>query len=146
MKFIKISLLLSTAALFAIACGQSATTPNTANTTATTNKPNTTPAATPQPAATTDEVAMGKDLYVANCAQCHKDSGKGGKVTVDGKTLDPDDITTAKMAAKTDEKLTEYVVNGFPEDGMPAFKDKLTPDQIKAVVKHVRFLQKPLGQ
>ena len=146
MKFIKISLVLSAAALFAIACSQTATTPNTNNTTANANKPNATPVATPQPAATTDEVAMGKDLYVANCAQCHKDSGKGGKVTVDGKTLDPDDITTAKMAAKTDEKLTEYVVNGFPEDGMPAFKDKLTPDQIKAVVKHVRFLQKPLGQ
>lgn len=146
MKFIKISLVLSAAALFAIACGQSATTPNTANTTASVNKPATTPAATPQPAATTDEVAMGRDLYIANCAQCHKDTGKGGIVTVEGKTLNPDDITTAKMAAKTDDKLTEYVVKGFPDDGMPAFKDKLTPEQIKAVIKHVRFLQKPVGQ
>ena len=146
MKFIKITIVLTAAALFAIACSQSATTPNTTNPTATTNKPATTPAASPQPAATTDEVAIGKDLYVANCAQCHKDTGKGGKVTIDGKTLNPDDITTAKMGAKTDEKLTEYVVNGFPEDGMPSFKDKLTPDQIKAVVKHVRFLQKPAGQ
>ena len=60
--------------------------------------------------------------------------------------LDPDDITTAKMAAKSDEKLTEYIVNGFPDDGMPAFKDKMTPEQIKAVIKHVRTLQKPLGQ
>lgn len=138
MKYIKLAIVLTAAALFVIACSNSATSPNTANTAAI-NKP----AATPAPAATPDEVAMGRDLYAKNCAECHKESGKGGKVTVDGKTLDPDDITTAKMAAKPDDKLTEYIVNGFPDDGMPAFKDKLTPDQIKAVIKHVRTLQKP---
>ncbi len=146
MKFIKISLVLSAAALFAIACSQTATTPNTANTTANVNKPASTPTATPQTAAPTDEVAMGKDLYIANCSQCHTDTGKGGKVTVDGKTLNPDDITTAKMAAKPDEKFIGYINDGFPDDGMPAFKDKLTPDQVKAVIKHVRSLQKPLAQ
>ncbi len=147
MYYIKLTIVLIAAALFAIACGQAATSPNTANTSTTNNKPAASPAAsTPAPAATPDEVAMGRDLYAKNCAECHKDSGKGGKVTVDGKTLDPDDITTAKMAAKPDEKLTEYVVNGFPDDGMPAFKDKMTPEQIKAVIKHVRSLQKPPGQ
>lgn len=145
MKYIKIVFVLTAAALCAIACSNGATSPNTANTTANNNKTAATPAtSTPAPVATPDEVAMGRDLYAKNCAECHKDSGKGGKVTVDGKSLDPDDITTAKMAAKPDEKLTEYIVNGFPDDGMPAFKDKMTPEQIKAVIKHVRTLQKPL--
>ncbi|MBK6751312.1 MAG: cytochrome c [Pyrinomonadaceae bacterium] len=143
MNYIKLTVVLMAAALFAVACGQMATTPNTTNSTAN-NKPAATPGAgTPAPAATPEEIAMGMDLYAKNCAECHKDSGKGGKVTIDGKTLNPDDITTAKMAAKPDEKLTEYVVNGFPDDGMPAFKDKMTPEQIKAVIKHVRTLQKP---
>ena len=145
MKYIKIVFVLTAAALCAIACSNSATSPNTANPTANNNKAAATPAtSTPAPAATPDEVAMGRDLYAKNCAECHKDSGKGGKVTVDGKSLDPDDITTAKMAAKPDEKLMEYIVNGFPDDGMPAFKDKMTPEQIKTVIKHVRTLQKPL--
>ena len=87
MYYIKLTIVLIAAAFFAIACGQAATSPNTANTTANNNKPAASPAAsTPAPAATPDEVAMGRDLYAKNCAECHKDSGKGGKVTVDGKT------------------------------------------------------------
>jgi mono/diheme cytochrome c family protein len=72
---------------------------------------------------------------------CHKDSGKGGKVTVDGRTMDPDDITTAKMKAKSDEKLFGYIHDGIEDEGMPAFKDKMTKDEITAVVQHVRTLQ-----
>ena len=141
MYYIKLTIVLIATALFAIACGQAATTPNTASNNA--NKFAATPAAvTPAPAATIDEATTGRDLYAKNCAECHKDSGKGGKVTIDGKTLDPDDISTAKMAAKPDEKLTEYITNGFPDDGMPAFKDKLKADEMKMIIKHVRTLQK----
>ncbi len=99
-------------------------------------------AADPKPASTAkDEVAEARDLYTVNCMTCHRDSGKGGKVTVDGRALDPDDLTTEKMKAKTDEKLLAYVADGVPDEGMPAFKDKLTADQMKLVVKHVRTLQ-----
>jgi len=125
-------------ALFVAACGQAAT--NTTNTVANVNK-NQNAAPPASPAATIDQAEFAKDLYAKNCMICHKDSGKGGKVTVEGKTIEPDDITTAKMKAKSDEKLTEYISEGFPDDGMPAFKDKLNPDQIKAIVRHVRVLQ-----
>jgi mono/diheme cytochrome c family protein len=72
---------------------------------------------------------------------CHKDTGKGGKMTQDGKTINPDDLTTAKMKAMTDEKLNGYVTNGIEDEGMPAFKGKLTTDEIKSVIRHVRTLQ-----
>ena len=102
-------------------------------------------AATPAaPASTTpakDERASGGDLYTTNCMTCHKDSGKGGKVTVDGKNLEPDDLTTAKMKERPDEKLFKEISEGAPDDGMPAFKDKLTPQEIKMVVTHLRALQ-----
>jgi mono/diheme cytochrome c family protein len=136
MKGVKISILIAAAALFIAACGQAATTNNNI---VVENK-----AAAPAPAepsATIDQAEFAKGLYAKNCAICHKDSGKGGKVTVDGKTIEPDDITTAKMKGKTDEKLYEYISEGFPDDGMPAFKEKLNADQIKAVVRHVRVLQ-----
>ena len=140
MKFCKICILLAAAALFAAACGQSATTPNSSNTATNVNKPANIAAASPSPAAD-DPVAAGAKLYTTNCMTCHKDSGKGGKVTVDGKSLNPDDLTTAKMKAKSDEKLYEYVSEGAPDDGMPAFKTKLSDAEIKSIVKHLRVLQ-----
>ncbi len=142
MRTIKLFFVALAVAMFLIACSQSATTPNTSNATANGNKPATASPTTPQPAATPDEVAMAKDLYVTNCANCHKDNGKGGKVTIDGKQIDPDDIANAKTAGKSDEKLTGYINEGFPDDGMPAFKDKLKPDQVKMIIKHMRTLQK----
>lgn len=140
MNIFKLAIIITAGAIFAIACGQSATTPNVTNTIVNSTKPaNIAPPAPPQ---AVDDVAMAKDLYATNCMTCHKDSGKGGKMTVDGKSIEPNDLTTAKMAAKTDEKLTQYIVEGFPDDGMPAFKDKLTADQMKLIVKHLRSFQK----
>ncbi len=137
MKYLKLTLITATAAIFIAACGQAANTP-VANNTAPKANQNAAAPATPAPV---DETAMGKELYAANCMICHKDSGKGGKVTIEGKSINPDDITTEKMKAKADEKFVGYINNGFPDDGMPAFKDKLTADQVKAIVKHIRTLQ-----
>ena len=140
MNVLKISITTVVAAIFAVSCAQQGNQP-TANTTNVAKAAN---AATPAPSATAapkDEMAMAADLYTVNCMTCHKDSGKGGPVTVEGKKINPDDITTAKMAAKSDEKLKSYIVNGFPDDGMPAFKDKLSDAEMVSLVKHVRKLQ-----
>jgi len=140
MKYLKLAIIAATAAIFIAACGQAANTPVANNTAPKANQT----AATPVPAtsaAPVDEAALGKELYAKNCAICHKDTGKGGKVTIEGKSINPDDITTDKMKAKADEKFVGYINEGFPEDGMPAFKDKLTADQVKAIIKHIRTLQ-----
>lgn len=152
MNIVKLSLLAIAVFIFAIACSQPAAntaltndvkkpgnqanaTSNTANTanTANTNGAD----AAPQK----DETAQAAELYTKNCMTCHKDSGKGGKVTVEGKNLDVDDLTTDKMKKKSDEKLIEQVSDGAEDDGMPAFKKKLKPEEIALVVKHVRALQ-----
>jgi len=90
------------------------------------------------PSETPNEIAMGQKLYSDNCAKCHKEDGTGGKVTIDGKELDPDDLTSKKVTGFSDDKITNYIKNGLEDDGMPAFKDKLSSDQIKEVVKFVR--------
>ena len=110
-------------------------------------KPAATPAATAAPAATPGGVAqitsVGPDkLFADNCAACHKESGKGGKITIEGRTIKPDDLTSAKMAAKTDEQLYNYISNGIPDEGMPAFKGKLVEPEIRNLVIHLRYLQK----
>lgn len=136
MKTIKFGLVVLAFAVFAIACGSE---------TVSNNKPagpaNDVPKASPVAAPSVAAVLDGKELYTVNCMTCHKDSGKGGKVTVEGKTIDPDDITTAKMKAKPDEKFYGYIADGFPDDGMPAFKDKLKKEEIDAIIKHIRTLQ-----
>ena len=76
-----------------------------------------------------------------NCMTCHKETGKGGKVTVEGKNLDPDDLTSERMKSKSDEKLYSYIADGIVDEGMPAFKDTLTAEEIKSVVAHMRTLQ-----
>ena len=140
MNYCKLCIVFAAALIFATACDQASKTPNAGgNSTATTTKPADPTPAPPVPPA--NEIADGKKIYATNCMICHQDSGKGGKVTIEGKTIEPDDLTTAKMKAKTDEKLTGYIVDGATDNGMPAFKGKLTDDQIKAVVKHLRSLQ-----
>ena len=137
MKLLKLSITFIALAIFIAACGQAANTPVANNAVPKTNQNNAV-AATPATVAVADN---GKDLYAKNCMICHKENGTGGKITIEGKSIDPNDVTTDKMKAKTDEKLYGYILDGFPDDGMPAFKGKLTDEQIKAIVKHVRSLQ-----
>jgi mono/diheme cytochrome c family protein len=136
MVAIKFTLVLVITALLVIACQQPAV--NTTNTASTTNAaPPKSPAVTP----TVDLAAEGKEIFATNCVICHKADGTGGRVTINGKPIDPDDLTTDKMKAMTDDKLIGYVTNGVVDEGMPAFKEKLSADEIKMVVAHVRTLQ-----
>ncbi len=117
----------------AVACSQA--TSNTTNTASSNSKPAVNTNAAASPAA---ETASGAKLYSTNCAKCHKEDGTGGKITVDGKTIEPDNLTAAKLAAKPDAKYVQYITDGFPEDGMPAFKDKLSEQEIKDIIGYVR--------
>lgn len=128
-------------AAFAISCGQTPQNSSPAKSNANTDK-SVVPTSAATPVAELAAVKSGKDLYTVNCMTCHKDSGKGGKVTVDGKELNPDDLTSAKMKGKSDEKLYGYIADGIEDEGMPAFKDKMSKAEIDAVVKHLREIQK----
>jgi mono/diheme cytochrome c family protein len=134
MKNLKL-FLVGTCILAAWGCGTTAPVNNTATTNANAARPNaaTSPAATP-----VVELAMGRELYKQNCAVCHKEDGTGGKITIEGKSIEPDDLTSEKIKKFSDEKISGYIVNGVVDEGMPAFKDKLTEAQIKEVVAHVR--------
>jgi len=88
--------------------------------------------------------ADAKANWDANCVQCH---GKDGKAdTKMGKTLNAKDLTDAKVQATfSDAKAAESIKNGVKENGkttMKAFGDKLSDDEIKALVAYVRTLKK----
>ena len=135
MNLVKIGMVLLGALLFT-ACQQPAV--NNGNTLVSAKTPT---QSSPQPTATLDVKVQGKEIFATNCQICHKEDGTGGPVTIDGKKLNPDNLTTDKMKAMTDEKLIGYVTNGVVDEGMPAFKDKLSTEEIRMVVDHVRTLQ-----
>jgi mono/diheme cytochrome c family protein len=85
-----------------------------------------------------DPMAAGRKIYNQNCAACHKVSGTGGKMEFNGKTIDPEDLTSEKIKNTPDDKLYGYIISGFPDDGMPAFKDKLKEPEIREVVRYIR--------
>lgn len=88
--------------------------------------------------------ADAKANWDANCAQCHGKTGAAD--TKMGKQLNAKDLTDPKVqAAFTDAKATESIKNGVKEGGkttMKAFGDKLSADEIKALVAYVRTLKK----
>ena len=132
MKLIKLGLLMLTAALFAGSCSEDKPVMNLANA----NSAEALPVA--RPAATIDELASGRKVYEQNCVVCHKGDGTGGKIEIEGKKLNPEDLTTEKIKNFSDAKLVGYVVNGVLDEGMPAFKDKLSEGEIRDVVMFIR--------
>jgi cytochrome c oxidase cbb3-type subunit 3 len=69
------------------------------------------------------------------CAVCHGDDGKGQ--TPKGKEKGARDFTNAKWQKSADDaRLEDSITKG--KGKMPAFKDKLSADDIKALVKEVR--------
>jgi cytochrome c6 len=74
--------------------------------------------------------ADGAAIYAAKCAACH---GKDGKGTPVGQKMGAHDLNTLK---ESESEVVAKITNG---DGkMPAFKQKLSADEIQAVAKFVK--------
>ncbi|HXW62443.1 MAG TPA: cytochrome c [Candidatus Acidoferrales bacterium] len=80
----------------------------------------------------------GAATFKAQCAACHGADGSGK--TAVGKSLKIRDLSSADVQKQTDEQLTDIITNG--KGAMPAFKDKITADQIKELVVFIRQLAK----
>ena len=74
-----------------------------------------------------------------NCASCHGKDGTGN--TVMGKKSGVDDYTDAKNQAKfTDADAIKSITDG--KEKMKPFKEKLSADEIKALVTYLRAFKK----
>lgn len=145
MKFIKIALILSAIALFVFACAENQNVnTNTAvgmnsNGNATVANANTISNAinNSQPVVG-DETASGRKIYNQICANCHKEDGTGGKVVIDGTTLNAENLTSEHAKKDPDAEFIEVIKNGIKDEGMPAFGDRLSDEEIRNVVKFIR--------
>jgi len=77
-------------------------------------------------------------VYKSKCAACHGADASGN--TSIGKTMKIRDLRSADVQKQTDAQLTDIITAG--KSPMPAYKDKLTSDQIKQLVAYIRDLGK----
>ncbi len=79
-------------------------------------------------------------VYKTKCASCHAPDGSGN--TPVGKALKVLDLGSADVQKQSDAQLTDSIVNGKDSGKMPAYKGKLTDDQVKGLVAYIRSLAK----
>ena len=77
------------------------------------------------------ETVNGTEIYTANCAKCHGDDGRAK--TSKGKRVEATDLTSDWN--RDEERGIKIITKG--KGDMPAFKDKLTADEIKEVFSYV---------
>jgi len=124
--------------LVAIACTETAAPTNSA-------APSTTSAASPAPsaAAPADEFARAKTNYAKNCEACHGPKAEGGLAKVDNKQIKVPSLKSDHAIKHPDDKLVKTITNG--QEDMPAFKDKLSADEINELVRYIRKVVQAKG-
>ena len=130
MKLISLALACVAIALVAIACTETATPTNTS-----TPRASNSPAA-PAATATVDEFAGARANYKKNCEPCHGENATGGLVKVDNKQIKVPSLKAEHALKHTDEQITKMITNG--EEQMPAFKSKMSQQEIADMVRYVR--------
>ncbi len=77
--------------------------------------------------------ASGEELFAKYCALCHGKDGKAQNPAA--RKLGVKDLSVSKA---TDAEIEKQIIEGRKDERgslkMPAFKDKLTPEEIKALV------------
>jgi mono/diheme cytochrome c family protein len=85
------------------------------------------------------QVERGRAVYEAKCVRCHGADGAGRTRMAD--IVEPPDLTDpAWQRQRSNARMTGAVANGLGQ--MPAFKKKLTRQEIAAAVAYVRTLKR----
>ena len=87
-------------------------------------------------AAIAAEAPDGKALYESKCAMCHSKDGTAKPMAKGSSNLNDAKWQEANPAAGIEKITTEG------KGTMKGYKDKLTPDQIKAIAEYVKTLKK----
>ena len=82
--------------------------------------------------------SSGADIFKSKCQMCHGADGSGN--TPAGKSTKVNPFNSPDIVKMSDDDLIAVTKKGRGK--MPAYAGKLTDDQIKDVVAHIRTLQK----
>ena len=93
---------------------------------------------TPAPAASTpDPFAATRASYEKNCKLCHGANGEGGPVKLeDGTKLKVPSLREGHALKHPDSDFVKQITKGG--DGMPAFGEKLKPEEINDLIRFIR--------
>lgn len=79
----------------------------------------------------------GYETYKAKCSACHGVNGAGD--TMIGKNLKLRSLASPDVQSQSDDELLTIISKG--KNKMPSFNSKLSPDQIRTLVRHIRSLK-----
>ena len=126
MKRFSIVVIAATAAFIFTACNNTSTAPNS-----NTKSSPTTASATP------DAFAATRATFEKDCKECHGPNGTGGPVKLaDGTRLKVPSLREGHALRHPDSDFVKQIEKGG--DGMPAFKDKLSAQQITDMISFIR--------
>ena len=85
------------------------------------------------------QIERGREVYADRCVRCHGADGQGR--TRLGETVEPPDLSDpAFQRGRSNAQMIASVTNGLGQ--MPAFKKKLSRQDIAASVAYVRTLRR----
>lgn len=85
--------------------------------------------------------ADAQEIFESNCASCHGVDGKAK--TPAGKKLRVKDLAESKLPdAEIERQIASGTQDAKGNARMPAFKEKLSPDEIAALVVFVKTLRR----
>ena len=85
------------------------------------------------------QLTRGRSVYMSNCARCHGGDG-AGKTTMGEMTMAPNLSVAAWQNQRSASRMAASVANGRGQ--MPAFKKKLSKQDIAAAVAYIRTLKR----
>jgi mono/diheme cytochrome c family protein len=89
------------------------------------------------PQATPDPFAVTRGTFAKDCQLCHGPDGQGGPVKLeDGTKLRVPSLREGHALRHPDSDFLKQIKEGG--DGMPAFKDKMSQQQIDEMIRFIR--------
>lgn len=90
------------------------------------------------PASPADD--LGRRLYEQHCLDCHGPQGRGDGIKAPFLSPRPGNLVSAATSAKSDKDLLKIIANGRPRTAMPAWKNQLSDEEQREVLRYIRSL------
>jgi len=83
---------------------------------------------------------IGRRLYEQHCMDCHGPQGRGDGVKAPSLSPRPGNLVSAATSAKSDKAPLKIIANERPRTAMPAWKDRLSEEDQREVLRYIRSL------
>ncbi len=85
------------------------------------------------------DLELGKKIYLKHCKVCHGTKGDGKSFAANALNPPPKNFTSPESKKElTQKRMLESASNGRPKTAMMPWKDNLSKEEIRAVVKYIR--------